>query len=123
MKFRRFVLKVLSGNEILTPIKGNSSATNVQKMVCNINANLDIANISAYTKLGKILSFFSQDIELKRNSDRSSDINQGPHLFDKLYVKQSHHRFCQYQCIYKIEILSICSQYIEQKLHYDGRME
>ena len=44
-----------------------------KKMTGN-NPNIDIVNINAYTKFGEILSFSSQDIELKRNSD----INQGP---------------------------------------------
>ena len=45
-------------------------------MMCN-NPNLDLVNINAYTKFGKILSICSQDIELKRNSEQNSDINQG----------------------------------------------
>ena len=44
-----------------------------KKMTGN-NPNIDIVNINAYTKFGKILSFSSQDIERKRNSD----INQEP---------------------------------------------
>ena len=38
------------------------------------NPNLDLVNIDAYTKFVDILSFCSQDIEPKQNSDP----NQGP---------------------------------------------
>ena len=54
-------------------MKAHSSVTNVRKMMCN-NSNLDLVNINAYTKLSKILSFCSQDIEWKRNSDLNSDL-------------------------------------------------
>ena len=37
------------------------------------NPNLDLVNINAYTKFGEILSFCSQDIELKQNYDRMTD--------------------------------------------------
>ena len=43
------------------------------EMTCN-NTHLDLVNIIAYTKCGKILSISSKDIELNHNSD----INQGP---------------------------------------------
>ena len=62
----------------MTPINGHNSVTNLRKMMCN-NPNLDLVNINAYTKFCKILSFCSQDIEQKRNSD----INQGPELYYK----------------------------------------
>ena len=38
------------------------------------NPKLDLVNVDAGKKIGKILSIHSQDIERKRNSD----INQGP---------------------------------------------
>ena len=38
------------------------------------NPKLDLVNMSAYIKFGKILSICSQDIERKQNSG----INQGP---------------------------------------------
>ena len=72
-----FVLEILSGNEILTSIKGHNSVTNSGKMTGN-KPNLDLVNINAHTKFGQILSFLSQDIEQKRHSDRKSDISQGP---------------------------------------------
>ena len=67
-KFCPFVLKILSRNKILTPIKGHNSVTNEQKMTGG-NAKLDLVNINAYRKFGEILSIYSQDIERKQNSD------------------------------------------------------
>ena len=63
-KFCQFVLKILSGNEILTSIKGHNSVTNLRKMTGN-NPNQDLVNINAYTKFGKNLSICSVTIELK----------------------------------------------------------
>ena len=84
--FCPLVLKILSGNEILTSIKDRNSVANMRNLtlynpnVANLqnltvyNPNLDIINVNVYTKFGYILSIGSQDIERKRNSD----INQGP---------------------------------------------
>ena len=84
VKFCPLVLKILSGNEILTSIKGHNSVANLQKMTLYnpnldlVNAyvytNLDLVNAYVYTNFGYILSIGSQDIERKQNSD----INQGP---------------------------------------------
>ena len=71
--FCRFVLKILSGNEILVSIKGRNSVKILRKMTGN-NPNLDLVNDYVHTKFGRILSIRSQDIERKRNSD----VNQGP---------------------------------------------
>ena len=73
VRFCQFVLKILSGNEILTSIKGRNSVKILQKMTGN-NPKLDLVNVDVYTKFGRILSIRSQDIERKRNSD----VNQGP---------------------------------------------
>ena len=73
VKFCPLVLKILSGNEILTSIKGRNSVVNLQKMTL-YNPNLDLINVNVFTKFGLILSIGSQDIERKRNSN----INQGP---------------------------------------------
>ena len=67
------VLKILSGNEILTPIKGRNSVKILRKMTGN-NPKLDLINVDVHTKFGLILSIRSQDIERKRNSDA----NYGP---------------------------------------------
>ena len=71
--FCQFILKILSGNEILKSIKGRNSVKILRKMMGN-NPKLDLVNDDVYTKFGRILSIRSQDIEGKRNSD----VNQGP---------------------------------------------
>ena len=73
VRFCQFVLKVLSGNKVLTSIKGRYSVKILRKMTGN-NPKLDLVNVDVHTKYGKILSICSQDIERKRNSD----VNQGP---------------------------------------------
>ena len=62
----------LSGNEILTSIKGRNSLKILRKMTGN-NPKLALVNVDVHTKFGQILSICSQDIEQKRNSD----VNQG----------------------------------------------
>ena len=57
VKIYQFVLKILSGNEILTIIKRQNSAIN-----CN---NPDLVNINAFAKFGQNPSLRSQDIEQK----------------------------------------------------------
>ena len=66
--FCQFILKILSGNEILTSIKGRNSVKILQKMTGN-NPKLDLVNVDVLTKFDLILSIRSQDIERKRNSD------------------------------------------------------
>ena len=73
VKFHQFFLKILSGNKILKSIQGHNSVINLQKLTHN-NPNIDLVNINAYAKFGKIPSICSQDIEQERNSD----INQVP---------------------------------------------
>ena len=75
VRFCQFVLKILSGNEILMSIKGRNSVKILRKMRGN-NPKLDLVNVDVHTKYGQILSIRSQDtcIEWKQNSD----INQGP---------------------------------------------
>ena len=77
VKFHPFDFKILSGNENLTSIKGHNSVTKLQKITGN-NPNLDLVNINAHSKFGQILSISSLDFEWKQNSERNSDINQGP---------------------------------------------
>ena len=73
VQFCPLVLKILSGNEILTSIKGHNSVANMRPLPL-YNPILDIINVNVYTKFGQILSIGSQDIEPKPNSN----INQGP---------------------------------------------
>ena len=84
---------MLSGNQILTSIKGRNSIKILHKMTCN-NPKLDPVNADVHTKYGQILSICSRDIERKRNFD----INQGPLLrqnFVKNDGQQSQARSCQ----------------------------
>ena len=73
VRFCQFILKILSGKEILTSIKGRNSIKILQKITGN-NPKLDFVNFDVHTKFGQILSIRSQDIEQKRNSD----VNQEP---------------------------------------------
>ena len=70
--FCQFVHKILSKNQILTSIKGRYSVANLRKTKI-YNINLDLVNDNVFTKFGPFLSFRSQDIEQKPNSD----VNQG----------------------------------------------
>ena len=100
VRFCQFVLEILSGNEILTSIKGHNSFKILQKMTGN-NPKLDLVNVDVHTKFGQILSICSQAIERKRNSD----VNKGPLLRQNLAEndgQQSHARSCQCSCAYKI---------------------
>ena len=63
----------MSGNKILTSIKGCNSIIIWRKMTGN-NPKLDLVDVDVHTKFGQILSIRSQDIEPKLNSD----FNQGP---------------------------------------------
>ena len=75
-KFCQFVLKILSGKEILTSIKGRYSVKILRKMT-GYNLKLDLVNVDmvdVHTKFSQILSILSQAINRKQNSD----VNQGP---------------------------------------------
>ena len=72
VRFCPLVLKILSGNIILTSIKGRNSVKILRKMSGN-NPKLDLVNVDVHKKFGQILSICSQDIEWKQNCD----INQG----------------------------------------------
>ena len=64
--FCQFILKILSGNEILTSIKGYNSVKILRKMTGN-NPKQSLVDVDVHTKFGQILSIRSQDIEQKRN--------------------------------------------------------
>ena len=51
VKFCLLVLKILSGNEILTSIKGRNSVANLRNLTL-YNPNLDIINSNVYKKSG-----------------------------------------------------------------------
>ena len=65
VKFCPFILKILSGNKILTSTKGCNSVENLKKKTHN-NPNLDLVIIDVHIKFGQSLSIGSQDIERKR---------------------------------------------------------
>ena len=66
VRFCQLVPKILCGNEILKYIKDRNSVKTLRKMVGNIS-QLDRVSVGVHTKFGQILSFCSQDIELKQN--------------------------------------------------------
>ena len=66
LKFHQLVLKILSGNEILTSIKGHNFVINFRKLTHN-NLNLDLVNINTCAKFSQIPSIRSQEIKLSRN--------------------------------------------------------
>ena len=72
VRFCQFVLEILSGNEILTSIKGCNSVTILRKMTGD-SPKLDHVNVDVHTKFSQIVSISSRDIERKQNSD----VNQG----------------------------------------------
>ena len=73
VRFYHIVLEILSGNKILTSIKGRNSVKILRKMSGD-NPKLDIVNVDVHTQFGQNLSTGSQDIERKQNYDS----NQGP---------------------------------------------
>ena len=52
VKFCPLVLKIWSGNEILTSIEGHNSVANLRKMMF-YNPNLDLINVNVYQNLVK----------------------------------------------------------------------
>ena len=70
--FCKFVLKILSKNQILTSFKGRNSVANLRKTKI-YNINLDLVTDNVYTNFGLLLSIRSQDIEQNPNFD----VNQG----------------------------------------------
>ena len=93
------VLKILSGNEILTSIKGSNSVKISQKMTGN-NPKLDLADVDGHTKFGQILSIGAQDIERKRNFGSNEGPFTGNNSFANLRkltcIYTFINRYCQY---------------------------
>ena len=56
VKFHQFVLKILSGNEILTSIKGHNSVIDLRILTRN-NPNQDLVNVNAYANFVKFHQF------------------------------------------------------------------
>ena len=122
MKYFQFVLKILSGNEILSPIKGDDAVSNLRKMTGN-NPNLELVNINDYLKFGEILSICFQDIEWKRYSD----INQGYHSVTNVQKNTANNPKLNLVNINAYiefgEILSIFFSRIERKRNSGGNQE
>ena len=74
VKFYPFVLKILSRNKILLPIKGHNFVTNLRKITGKSPIDTDLVNINVFIKCGQVLTICSKDTERKCNSD----MNQGP---------------------------------------------
>ena len=72
VSFCRFVLKIMSKNQILTSIKGRNSVANLRKTTI-YNTKVDLVDDNVFTKFGLNRSIRFQDIEQKLNSE----INQG----------------------------------------------
>ena len=110
----KFVLKILSGNEILLSIKGHNSVKILQKMKGN-NPKLDLVNVDVHTKFGQILSIFPKILSgnniltsIKgRNSIKILQKIKGNNPNLDLVNVDKHTKFGQ--------ILTICSEDIEQK--------
>ena len=60
--FCPLVLRKLSKNQILTPIKGRNCVANLRKTKI-YNTNIDLVNDNVFTMFGLILSIRFQDIE------------------------------------------------------------
>ena len=78
VKFCPLVLKILSGNEILTSIKDHNSVANLRKMTLH-NPNLDLINVNVYTNLVKfcplVLKILSRNEILTSIKGRNSVAN------------------------------------------------
>ena len=84
--FCQFVLKILSGNKVLTSIKGRNSVKILRKMTGN-NPKLDLVNVDVHTKFGQILSICSQDIERKRNFGNNEEPSNTVYI--RAYAEQT----------------------------------
>ena len=73
VKIYLFVLKILSGNEILMSFMGHNCVKNRRKWTFN-NPKQDVVITNAPAKFGQNTFIHTLDIERKRNSD----IIQGP---------------------------------------------
>ena len=78
VKFCPLVLKILSGNEILTSIKGRNSVANLRNLTL-YNPNLDTINVNVYTKLVKffplVLKILSKNKILRSIKGCNSVVN------------------------------------------------
>ena len=68
VSFCKFVLKLLSKNQILISIKGRNSVANLRKTMIYYT-KVDLVDDNVYTKFGLNRSIRFQDIEQRLNSD------------------------------------------------------
>ena len=107
--FPQFILKILSGNEILTITKGHNSVVNLWNLTHN-NPNLDLVKVNAYANFDHIPSILSEYIERKPTKGHNSVVNlrklthNNPNL--DLVMVNAYAKFYQ--------ILSIRSEDIEE---------
>ena len=73
VKFCPLVLKILSGNEILTSIKGRNSVANLRNWTL-YNPNLDTINVNVFTKLVK---FFPLVLKILSGNEILTSIKGG----------------------------------------------
>ena len=115
VRFCQFVLKILSGNEILTSIKGRTSVKILRKMTCN-NPKQDLVNADVHTKFSQILSILKILSGNKiltsikgRRKKMQKIMSNNPKL--DLVIVDVHTKFGQ--------LLSNRSQNIERKRNFD----
>ena len=113
-RFCQFVHKVLSGNEILTSIKGRNSVKILRKMRGN-SPKLDLVNVDVQAKFGQIVSIHSPDTE------RSQSRTVTPSKFcEKMAGNNPKLDLVNFDVHTKFgQILSIRSQDIERKRNSD----
>ena len=78
VKFYQLILKILSGNEILTSIKGYNSCSNLPKMMCN-NPKLDHVNINAYIQ--NFVKFYQFVVKILSGNENLTSI-KGYNIFN-----------------------------------------
>ena len=71
VSFCRFVLKILSKNQILTSNKGRNSLANLRKTMI-YNTNVDLVNDNAYTKFGVGLDSEKRIVSEKMRKERKN---------------------------------------------------
>ena len=122
VRFCQLVLEILSGNEILTSIKGRNSVKILRKMMGN-NPKLDLVNVDVYTKFGQILSIGSQDIERKLNKILMSiNGSNSVKILQKMTGNNPKLDLVNVDVHTKFgQIMSICSQDIERKRNFGNK--
>ena len=118
VRFCQFVLKIFSGKEILTSIKGRNSVKILRKMTGN-NPKLDLVNDDVHTKFGRIVSTVLKILSGNEiltsikglNSVKILQKMMGNNPKLDLVNVDVHTKFGR--------ILSVCSQDIERKRNSD----